>query len=954
MSKIIKIVYFALFFSILMAVVYISNIYKDELIQEKQNEYFTTNTAELNRQVNKLISEKKASQLMMLQQLVSDHKVLELIKTRQFNQNSYKYIFQKLQLYGEVKGSRVQFIDSKGISLWRSWDSVTGDNLANIRQDVSSMIKSPRVISSISVGKYDMTFKTMMPIFSDENNFIGFIELISNFDSIADELKNIGYNPLVLVDKQYRTQITYPITKTFIDDYYVANTNADKQMLQLIKSKGVTHFISPYHSYVIDGNTAVFNYALFDQKEVFLGNILLAKDISSFHDSQIEQIESKVHGLLAIFIILISLSFYVLAKNYSILLKMDKMFFFSLSIFIFIYFFYFLAVHFYYQEQENSYIHTYNESVKVDFENISSKYSDIAQIIFKLEIENAKIFEILQKAQDPSKKDEARDALYEQLKDKYEQNKLYGVRQLHFHLSNNESFLRMHKPNLYGDNLTNSRPTVRWVNEHHQRLDGFEEGKVYNGFRHIFPLFYQYDSSNKFYMGSVEISFSSFSFIKDLASTDRSRGSFLVKSNIVNTKLFTNQTSNYENSIYEGWSFDKAVIEKLRNLSIDADISLIDPKEYNFIQENIDKGKVFSTRNENKDYLFTFIPLTNPITNEVVAVFILQKDKAIFLNVQNSKRIAYLVGFILLFFVFMYMYKEISLKKEYKLLLRKTQRILDAQDSIVLIIDKEGILEVNKKFLDFFGYNSLAVFKLHYRYLSEKFLDDDRFFHMENMENKRDWIEKLSKIDPKDKIVSMMDKNGDIHYFSIQENKMEDNYLLELSDISDTMREKFLFIDKAYTDSLTGAYNREYFNTNIETIINSTHNGLHLGIIFCDIDLFKNVNDTYGHDVGDEVLKKMVKIMRKTVRSNDLIIRWGGEEFVILLCVESLNVLVKIANNIRGAIAAEKFENVGKLTCSFGLSGYHKSEDIQKAIKRADEALYEAKESGRNRVKFKF
>ncbi len=954
MSKIIKLVYFSLFFSILIAVVYISNIYKDALIQEKQNEYFTTNTAELNRQINKLISDKKASQLMMLQQLVSDHKVLELIKTKKIDQNSYKYIFQKLQLYGDISGSRVQFINTQGVCLSRSWDSVKGDNLANIRQDVLSMIKSPGVISSISVGKYDMTFKTMMPIFNDENSFIGFIELISNFDSMVDELKHMGYHSLVLVDKQYRAQITFPLTKTFIDDYYVANHNADKQMLQFIKSKGVTHFISPYHSYVIDKNTAVFNYALFDQKEVFLGNILLAKDISSFHKSKIEPIENQVRGLLAIFIILISLGFYVLGKNYNLRLKMDRLLFLSLGIFIFIYLFYFLAVHFYYKEQENSYTHAYNESTKVNFENISTKYSDIAQIIFKLEIENAKIFEILKKAQNPNEKDEARKELYEQLKDKYEQNKLYGLRQLHFHLSNNESFLRMHKPDMYGDDLTNSRPTVRWVNEHHQRVDGFEEGRVYNGFRHIFPLFYQSDSSNKFYMGSVEISFSSFAFIKDLTSTDGCKGSFLIKSDIVNATLFTNQKSNYENSMYEGWSFDKAVTKKLRNLSIDADISLIDPQKYAYIQENIEKGKVFSISNENKDYLFTFIPLKNPITNVVVAVFILQKDKSIFLNMQNSERIAYLVGFVLLLFVFMYMYKEISLKKEYRLLLRKTQRILDAQDSILLIMNKDEILEVNKKFLDFFGYASLAVFKLHYRYISEKFLDDERCFHIKNIENKRDWIEKLASIDAKDKIVSMMDKNGDVCYFSIQENTMEDNYLLELSDISDTMKEKFRFIDKAYTDSLTGAYNREYFNANSEAIINSTHNGLHLGIIFCDIDLFKNVNDTYGHGVGDEVLKKMVKIMRKTVRSNDIIIRWGGEEFVILLYVESLNVLVKIANNIREAIAAEMFENAGKLTCSFGLSGYHKGEDIQKAIKRADEALYDAKESGRNRVKFKF
>ena len=98
----------------------------------------------------------------------------------------------------------------------------------------------------------------------------------------------------------------------------------------------------------------------------------------------------------------------------------------------------------------------------------------------------------------------------------------------------------------------------------------------------------------------------------------------------------------------------------------------------------------------------------------------------------------------------------------------------------------------------------------------------------------------------------------------------------------------------------------------------------------------------------------MVELVHRQIRSEDIIIRWGGEEFVILLYVDSLNILVRIANIIREAIEAEVFEEVGTLTCSFGLSQYIKGEEILKSIKRADDALYEAKENGRNRVKFKF
>ena len=954
MSKFIKLIYLAVFICVIFAVIRISDTYVEEFVQTKQSEYFNTSTAELNTKINTLIREKQARQLAILQELISDKKISQAVKNKKFDALEYEYIFKKLSFYGDESNSWIQFIDNKGISLWRSWDSKTGDNLAKIRSDAASMLRSPGISSNISVGKYDMTFKTMIPVYDDQSVFIGSIELISNFDSIANELKNMGYKPLVLVDKSYKQQLVYPVSKKFIADYYLCNKDADKQIVSMLQAKGVEKFISPYYRYVIDKNIAVFNYAIFDQKDVFLGNILLAKDILAFKALEEKQIHDRVYIVLAIFILFFSVGLYILFRSSTPILELNITFFTFFLLFVFSYGLYFIGVYSYYKEQEKSFLKSYNGAIKTDFENISNKYSTVADIIYRLELENVKVFEILKKAQNPSQKDAARKELYERLATKYEDFKKFGVKELHFHLSNNESFLRMHKPEFYGDDLTNIRETVRWVNANHQRVDGFEEGRVYNGFRHIFPLFYQYDPSNKFYMGSVEISFSSFNFIQDLIRSNKCKGSFLIKSDVLQSKLFESQKSNYTDSLYDGWSFDKAVTDKLNNLSMDADISLIAPQDHAYIREMIEKGEVFSINDKNGDYLFTFLPLQNPVSKEIVAVLILQKDKMMLLSMHNSMKIAYLVGFIFLLFIFLYMYKEVSIKKEYRVLLRKTQRILDAQDSIVVIVGRDGLLDSNKKFLDFFGVVSLQAFRLHDRCISDKFLNDSRTFHLQKIENKREWIEELSKMDNTQKIVSMMDKEGEVHYFSIKESRIDENYLLELSDITDTVREKYNYINKAYSDALTGAYNREYFNTNIEKIINSQRNGSHLGIIFCDIDFFKKVNDTYGHEVGDAVLQKFVRILEKNIRSQDIIIRWGGEEFIILLYVNSMNVLVKIANTLKEAVEAEVFEAVGTLTCSFGLSSYAKGEDILKAIKRADEALYEAKENGRNRVKFKF
>jgi len=163
-------------------------------------------------------------------------------------------------------------------------------------------------------------------------------------------------------------------------------------------------------------------------------------------------------------------------------------------------------------------------------------------------------------------------------------------------------------------------------------------------------------------------------------------------------------------------------------------------------------------------------------------------------------------------------------------------------------------------------------------------------------------------------------------------------------------------INMAITDSLTGLYNKRYLNTHLDNLVRqSLLNNKNLSLMIMDMDHFKSVNDTYGHDVGDQVLKQLGEIIVKTIRSADLAARFGGEEFVVLM-PETDNIQAKdAAERLRKNVEAYNFivkHEVGKLnkTISIGVSYLNQMGDSAEGLlKRADEVLYKAKHGGRNR-----
>jgi two-component system, cell cycle response regulator len=164
-------------------------------------------------------------------------------------------------------------------------------------------------------------------------------------------------------------------------------------------------------------------------------------------------------------------------------------------------------------------------------------------------------------------------------------------------------------------------------------------------------------------------------------------------------------------------------------------------------------------------------------------------------------------------------------------------------------------------------------------------------------------------------------------------------------------------IEAAITDALTGLHNRRYMETHLATLAEqAAGRGKPLALMMLDIDYFKSINDTHGHDAGDDVLREFAMRIRKSIRGIDLACRYGGEEFVIVMPETDLHVAGMVAERLRRSVAGEPFaiqkgaERI-EVTISIGLSTLErKGEPVADVLKRADTALYRAKHEGRNRV----
>ena len=280
---------------------------------------------------------------------------------------------------------------------------------------------------------------------------------------------------------------------------------------------------------------------------------------------------------------------------------------------------------------------------------------------------------------------------------------------------------------------------------------------------------------------------------------------------------------------------------------------------------------------------------------------------------------------------------------------------LDSQNSMMLLASSNRVKILNKKGLELLGFNSLKEF------LDEKTCLLNAFIVEEGCLDKhtygKRWLEAIEKTKDQSAKVKMKSKKDDLYfYYRIKVSKLEgqNEYILIFTDVSDFERSKNELKNCAENDPLTKIYNRTKVNHLFESIfVNVKKYNQSFSVILFDIDHFKMINDTHGHNVGDKVLFELARLTKSLFRSSDILARWGGEEFIIILKDTTGKQASMLANRVRVAIDKYNFTGVGNLTCSFGITQYQSDETKIELLERVDEALYEAKENGRNRVVIK-
>jgi diguanylate cyclase (GGDEF)-like protein/PAS domain S-box-containing protein len=285
------------------------------------------------------------------------------------------------------------------------------------------------------------------------------------------------------------------------------------------------------------------------------------------------------------------------------------------------------------------------------------------------------------------------------------------------------------------------------------------------------------------------------------------------------------------------------------------------------------------------------------------------------------------------------------------------QTILDMQDSMLVITeDGNTVIEANKSFLEYYDVRNVDEFHKKYKSIAELFVKKEGY--LSNKKNSH-WFKLLTSSYDRDfKVLMQKNKKEFIDLeepksflLKVEKFKKDETYLISFLDITNIEKESKNLELLATTDPLTKIFNRMKFGNMMEAeIAKSRKTKKPLALVAIDIDFFKKINDTYGHQAGDYVLITTVEIIKSKIRSNDIFARWGGEEFMVLLPGADVEVAIARAEILRSALAEYDFIEPETVTGSFGVACFGETDTMDTFVKRADEALYVAKRNGRNRV----
>ena len=297
-------------------IVFVANyIIHDKTEKLKEDKYHIA-AKEMQEQTRVLIDEKRNATLSIAMAMASGGTLKEAILKNKPEMIDLHNFSLELRKNTDFKNVWFQVITDKGVSFKRSWVKKRDDLLLKARIDIAQMLKNPKIMSVISISKFDMTFRTMVPIY-DQKRFIGIFEVITHFNSIAKKLVKKGIEPVMLVDKRYKEQLIKPFTKLFVGEYYVANLNANKEKMRFLANKTVEYFINSDKKYHVAVNDFITMYKLPDIQGNPMGYFILFKPIGNIKIDEIKSFKQTIIFFSVVAVILLGiLVFYISNKRY--------------------------------------------------------------------------------------------------------------------------------------------------------------------------------------------------------------------------------------------------------------------------------------------------------------------------------------------------------------------------------------------------------------------------------------------------------------------------------------------------------------------------------------------------------------------------------------------------------------------------------------------------------------
>lgn len=588
------------------------------------------------------------------------------------------------------------------------------------------------------------------------------------------------------------------------------------------------------------------------------------------------------------------------------------------------------------------------ESVSSMWKMTTIIHQETMEAYLKYYILDDEVLRLFESASDPKKQQYARFKLYKHLYNRYVnlRDKLF-TRQFNFILPDNTMLIRFHAPDKYGDDLSQARPSVVYVNREKKPFSGIEMGKIVFGYRYIFPVF----NRDGKYLGCVELS-RPFEIIRRTLNMIDTVGDYvmLINRSEIDKKVFHDYRGYY--TTFAG--LNDWLVENTNGRLTDGPKPM--KEEYLEVVSNTNMKQLLDlpndltvyTKHKDKYYKITAIKFSQVGENKKQLILLrvsTANDVPSVIETFNKFKITYtiLVGLISLG-IFLYLNKNYSIKLKNK----ELELITATMGSGLVILDKDGFIKfINPAATNILGFSKEDLVGNSFHELVHQHTGPKEACPIFLA------VKHQKEYDTDD---SFKTKDGRFVDVSLKLRPLfiDNNYIgvvVVFDDITERKQlEKRLF-KMATEDPLTDLYNRRY---TIESLLKyksqADRYGYSLSVMMIDIDDFKKINDTYGHDIGDEVLKALAKAIKENVRSSDIPSRWGGEEFLVVLPNTNLDGAVYLAERIRESISQIQVGPVKRFTVSIGVSQYKFGETVDEFITTADRGLYEAKRSGKNKV----